>query len=1264
MTIYQMDVNTTFLNGELKEEVYVSQPKGFVDPDHPTCVYLLKKALYGLKQAPRAWMDSCDPVDTPMVDRIKLDEDPLGIPVQTMQDVRTHEETTALSSIRFPCIMTIAVPLLSAAVMFSTPDIMADVNVNAPVEQAPAMAPPTRIDDQILPRSRWVPVGKSNCYLDVEKSQSNPIYKIVVDILKHTNFFKAFTASLTISLIYIQQDALQITPVNNNNPFSSIPTPDALITFVNNLGYPKVVRTLYAVMTNDIFQPWRALTTIINLCLMGKTSGFERPRAPVLQILWGIVNRAHIDYTERMWEEFTQTIHSFVEDKKNLALHTQGKKKANPIVIPSTRFTKLIIHPLQSKHKFHPRLDSPLHLPYEEYILGYLKFSAKGTKWEVFGTPIPNELITIDIQGEQYYKEYLEKVAKYQRYLAGKEGRDPDSPAPKPAEATKKSKPLAPKADLRPPVTKPASSQQPKPKPAPVKSQEKKRNLVPETSDKPSPAKRSKSGLVTKRRKPTSSLSLVDESVDEGIPEKEPRFDDEEVDIQRAVEESLKSVHDAPRGHAESPSIYVELGLTDSDSESDEKVPHVVKVGAQDEGQAGTNPGVDAEPQPQSSHVVHAEPNLEHMDLEATDVSTQQNPKLMDEWFTSTAYPNVQENLKLTVEEQVILKEPASSSGTFSSLQHLAKDFRFCDLFFNDKPSKAENEKITAETEAELMVSITIQQDMCAIRPMTTPIIDLTSRTNSPNRIGVLEQIMANLIQDNKHLEERLDSHESRLYTLENLDIPQQVSKAVDEIVTDAVDWVIQAPPQNRFRDLPEADMKDILHQRMWETNSYKAHEDHMMLYEALDKSMNRDHTDELLIDLAEARKKKKKRHDSPKTPPGSPSHQPPLPLPPRASGSSQFPPPPPPLPSTSQSDQPSVSSIPKDLYMDDDMDPDEQVHSFDDEGIRNAHIPKVNLQQDWWKPLEEDRPATPEPAWSIPSSDMYVPMNNWASALTQGITELKQQDLEGLAFELVKVFHPNVIHLQYQMEECYKLLTDSVDESIIGHNVTKPLQLGGLPGQATIQSDFFFNKDLEYLRYGSKGGRPALSISKMKAACYLDAGLEQMVPDQIIEVFSMYGYDYKKKIILRRANLNKHIIMERHFKYMYPRDFEYIHLVIRQRVEDFQMEIESYQTQLNLTKPRWDATGFKYKHDFTFSDGTLHQIDEALDYRVNEFMVNRINPRLNTRFWTKKDMDRSKESMFAIQKRLKTRRIFRNLESFVGGRVREEDYRLLQRTK
>ncbi|GJZ72484.1 hypothetical protein Tco_0636335 [Tanacetum coccineum] len=275
---------------------------------------------------------------------------------------------------------------------------------------------------------------------------------------------------------------------------------------------------------------------------------------------------------------------------------------------------------------------------------------------------------------------------------------------------------------------------------------------------------------------------------------------------------------------------------------------------------------------------------------------------------------------------------------------------------------------------------------------------------------------MAYLVQANLAMEERMDKHGSRLYKLENLDIPYHVSKAVDEIVTDAVDWAIQAPLRDRFRD-------------------------------------------------------------------SSPPHT-----------------------TTDTRLKSSVSSIPEDIHMDDDTAPDEQVHSSGDEDIGHDHIPIMNLKQNWWKPLTEDKPATPEPA----CSDMAIFMDWFCKK--KGITELKQQDLEGPAYEIINVFHPN-------------------------YNVSKPLPLGGPPGQVTIQSDFFFNKDLEYLRYGHKSGRPALLISKMKATYYPEVGLEQMVPNQI------------------------------------------------QRVEDFQLGIESYQTQLNLTKPRWDATGFEFKHDFTIID-------------------------------------------------------------------------------
>nr|GFB45185.1 hypothetical protein [Tanacetum cinerariifolium] len=122
-TVFQMDMKTVFLYGSLKEDVYVCQPEGFIDADHPSHVYKLKKALYGIKQAPRAWygelltfllqnhffkgtidptmfirrfqddilvskyvleilnkygMEFCDPVGTPMEIKDKLDLDQNG----------------------------------------------------------------------------------------------------------------------------------------------------------------------------------------------------------------------------------------------------------------------------------------------------------------------------------------------------------------------------------------------------------------------------------------------------------------------------------------------------------------------------------------------------------------------------------------------------------------------------------------------------------------------------------------------------------------------------------------------------------------------------------------------------------------------------------------------------------------------------------------------------------------------------------------------------------------------------------------------------------------------------------------------------------------------------------------------------------------------------------------------------------------------------------------------------------------------------------
>ncbi|GJW20959.1 hypothetical protein Tco_0031581 [Tanacetum coccineum] len=241
--------------------------------------------------------------------------------------------------------------------------------------------------------------------------------------------------------------------------------------------------------------------------------------------------------------------------------------------------------------------------------------------------------------------------------------------------------------------------------------------------------------------------------------------------------------------------------------------------------------------------------------------------------------------------------------------------------------------------------------------------------------------------------------------------------QAVDQIVTDAVDWAIQAPFRDRFRDLPEADMKKILHHRMWESNSYQAHEDHKMLYEALEKSMACDHTDQLLTDLAEARRKKKKRHASPKTPPGSLPHQPPPPPPPAgssgtpgasgASGLSQ-------LPfsfSTPPSNLRDHSPYRHQLHMDDDTTHDEQLQSSGDEDINHDHIPTVNLRHLLLLHYAHSAIETS----LLGRLDMAIFYGLVLFLQKARILHLNQreQDMEGPAYEIVKVFHQNVINLQ-----------------------------------------------------------------------------------------------------------------------------------------------------------------------------------------------------------------------------------------------------------
>ncbi|GKA85374.1 retrovirus-related pol polyprotein from transposon TNT 1-94, partial [Tanacetum coccineum] len=1265
MNIYQMDVKTTFLNGELNEEVYISQLEGFIDPDHPTHVYCLKKALYGLKHAIRAWyyslsrfllankfskgvvdpmlftrktgkhilfvqiyvydiifastdpkdcdilskemslkcqmsmmgqmliflglqvsqsprgvfinqskyaleilikyrMDTSDPVDTPMVDRSKLDEDPLGIPADRTRyrgmvgsimyltasrpdmvvKIQREAEYIAMSgccaqilwmrsqltdygfafnniplycdnrsAITLCCnnvqhfrskhidirhhfireqfengvvelyfmktdyqladIFTKALPrewfefllprlgmksmtpktlkrlqeeeddyfrlqpafkseesMSPIRQLFRTTDKMAEENVPAPA--------PTRSNEHILPFNAWLLVGKGNLLLDLQKFQKNLSFasqltfsrtQISSEHSLHQLIFQLDEQWFTLNDDLLRK-ALEITPVDSAHPFESPPA---------------------GVESFTVFdQP----------VLNWQDSGNDKPRHPVLQMLWGIVTRSNVDYVELLWEEFVQAIQTFFTDRANLNIPTN---KPTPHVIPYCRFTKLIIYYLGSRHNIHRRPGSPVHVTGDDFLLGNLKFVPKGEKDEVFGKPIPQELITEAIQNSPYYQKYLEMAA---RKPTAKEGGK---------------KKTASKADK---LEKPTPAKQLKP--------------MKEKTTKPTPSKKASKGKVMKVRKGKRSDHLVDEADEEPQPAPEPLLDDDEYNLQRGIQMSLESFQAPVGGVAireptsgvtrilpvvkgkgkgiatdeQAAQSLLELQKPKKQSTTDQyifqrRVPATHDVttepSAQPEDDTSANvvrdtpspvdveTGVDTE-----KSNSEADTETMNVDEERDPVNTLESRPPPDE---DQAGSNPGQSHHTT--EELHLEIPPSSSETLSSMKNL--DDTFGDQFLNDKSPEDEPGKANVETKVESMVTVPIHQASSSIPPLSTPVINLSP----PKSVSSIDKTIKAL--------------GSRVYTLENHDLYPKIDKQVNETVKEVVHDALQAPLLDRFRDLSEVQMKEILHDRMFESGSYRSHPDHSSLYQALEVSIKWDNMEEFTEEKSKSRKRRRDDQDPPPPPPKDSDHS-------------------------------------KNKRCDSDVSSSQQPQD-----IGAAHLLKIKPRPDWLKPdPEEETSKTPEPDWVIPPNDLPETKNNWADALAKTYKDPEENKLLWKTRDMG-------FFIQWYCKQIGKKklskadLEDQIDLMNPGGNrfvldVSKPLPLGGPPGQVTIQSQYFFNKDLEYLVFGDKERRHALSISKMKAAYYPDFRLEEFVPSLWIE--SERDYDISAAYVTLHTNL------------------------------------------------------------------------------------------------------------------------------------------------
>ncbi|GKC02044.1 hypothetical protein Tco_0993654 [Tanacetum coccineum] len=106
------------------------------------------------------------------------------------------------------------------------------------------------------------------------------------------------------------REALQITPKDSDHSFVAPPPENEIISFINKLGYSENLTHISGMRVNNMHQPWRTFMTMINKCLTGKATAYDRPRLPMLQVLWGMVIGENVDFAELIWEDFKFQIDS------------------------------------------------------------------------------------------------------------------------------------------------------------------------------------------------------------------------------------------------------------------------------------------------------------------------------------------------------------------------------------------------------------------------------------------------------------------------------------------------------------------------------------------------------------------------------------------------------------------------------------------------------------------------------------------------------------------------------------------------------------------------------------------------------------------------------------------------------------------------------------------------------------------------------------------------------------------------------------------
>nr|GEZ20831.1 uncharacterized mitochondrial protein AtMg00810-like [Tanacetum cinerariifolium] len=301
----------------------------------------INQSKYALESLKKYDFESCDPVDTPMVEKFKLNEDKEGKAIDP-----SHYRgmigtllylTASRPDLQFAICMCARYqarptekPIHAVKRIFGY--LHGTVNqglwtMDTAIEQQVAMdetlvphaqrTMDTTIDQQVaidealVPHARRLRIRRSNFLLlsDIRSKESTLqlVYDATATVHHHSIRFKMDNKKHIINLVSFRE-MLHISPRIPHKPFIELPFEEEILAFLRFLGHSGAIKRLTNVNVNKLHQPWRSFAAIINKCPTRKSSGYDSLRLSQAQILWGLYHKRNVDFAYLMWEDFVYQV--------------------------------------------------------------------------------------------------------------------------------------------------------------------------------------------------------------------------------------------------------------------------------------------------------------------------------------------------------------------------------------------------------------------------------------------------------------------------------------------------------------------------------------------------------------------------------------------------------------------------------------------------------------------------------------------------------------------------------------------------------------------------------------------------------------------------------------------------------------------------------------------------------------------------------------------------------------------------------------------